>query len=215
MKRYRLAAAVLGLGAMSMALGACGGSGAATASSPTTAPTASMVPGAADPTGAPSGDVDSMGDAASIGTMDEAADPSASAGSDLLPFNTILPEVGGANDGGGATIPQGKVGAAAVADGLGKDGVTVVTVTSTNTTCVPDRRTIPAGPVWFKLVNQSPKVNELYLETPDGEELVEVEKVPTGQTGAFKTTVEAGVYLVACEPGMADQQVLTGITVTG
>jgi iron uptake system component EfeO len=80
---------------------------------------------------------------------------------------------------------------------------------------VPDKTSVPAGPVWFKLMNQGTRISELYLESADAKELAEVEKVKKGSGGAFKTTVKPGPYLVACEPGMADKQVRTGINVTG
>jgi iron uptake system component EfeO len=121
---------------------------------------------------------------------------------------------GGANDGPDAKLPQGLLEPAASAAGMGKDGNLVVSVSSTDTTCMPDKRVFPAGTVWFRMTNHSKQINEMYLETTKGEELIEVEKIKTGMSGAFKTTVKPGNWVIACEPGMADQQVLTGITVT-
>jgi hypothetical protein len=186
-----MAASIGGAGVMCLALAACGGSSTGTAAAAPAAP--SSAPMQTTP------------------TMSGQAD-----GASPLPFNSVGPEPGnGANDGPNATIPGGKLGAAAVAAGMGTDGNLVVTVPSTDTTCVPDKRTIPAGTVWFKLESKTTRMNEMYLETTSGTELIEVEKVKTGQFGAFKTTVKPGNYVIACEPGMADKQVFTGITVTG
>jgi hypothetical protein len=69
-------------------------------------------------------------------------------------------------------------------------------VTGTETTCVPDKTTLKAGQVWFKITNHGSRITELYLESPDAEELVEVEKIKNGPSGAFKTTVKPGSYLV-------------------
>ncbi|HEY6798852.1 MAG TPA: cupredoxin domain-containing protein [Kineosporiaceae bacterium] len=132
------------------------------------------------------------------------------------PADSMAEEAGGGgNDGDEAKIPQGMPEAKAVAAGLGKDGAPVVSVTGTETTCVPDRTSVPAGKVWFKFTNQGTRISELYLESPDAKELVEVEKIKKGAGGAFRTTVKPGSYLVACEPGMADKQIRTAITVTG
>jgi hypothetical protein len=182
-----------GAGVICLALAACGSSSAGMATTAPAAPVSATTPATPQ---------------ASASTQGGAASP--------LPFNSAGPEPGaGGNDGPDATLPQGKLGAAAVAAGMGTDGNLVVTVTSTDTTCVPDKLTIPAGKVWFKLASQTTRLNEMYLETTSGTELIEVEKVKTGQFGAFKATVKPGTYVIACEPGMADQQVFTGITVTG
>jgi iron uptake system component EfeO len=74
--------------------------------------------------------------------------------------------------------------------------------------------TVPAGKIWIKFTNKGAKISELYLESPEAKELVEVEKVTTGNAGAFSTKVKAGSYLIACEPGMNDVQIRTPLTVT-
>jgi Cupredoxin-like domain len=178
------------LAAIAVGLSACGSTpstGAATGNT-STAPAAAQSP------------------AGAAGGGDAAAKPS----------NSMAEEAGGGgNDGDEAKIPQGMSEAKAVAAGMGKDGAPVVTVTGTETTCVPDRTSVPAGKVWFRFTNQGTRISELYLETPDAKELAEVEKIKKGASGAFRTTVKPGSYQVACEPGMADKQVRTGITVTG
>jgi hypothetical protein len=111
-------------------------------------------------------------------------------------------------------LPQGMREANAVAAGMGKDGNPVITVTATDGTCLPDLTTMPAGVVWIKLVNNGAKVNEMYLETDNGRELVVVANIRHGETGAFKTTLEViRQYLIACEPGMAGRQIRTPLTV--
>jgi iron uptake system component EfeO len=103
----------------------------------------------------------------------------------------------------------------AQAGGLGTDGAPVVSVAATDTTCTPDKATISATKTWFKITNNGTKITELYLEKADSTELIQVEKIRPGETGAFSTALTAGSFLVACESGMAghDTQVRTPITV--
>ena len=178
--------------------------------------TAAMKQEAAAPTSASTDLTPATTDAMAADPSPAASSPAASspaAKAAGIPQITVQEEDTG-NDGDMAKLPQGLLGAKAVAAGLGKDHLPVITVTGTDTTCVPDRISVPAGKVWFKLVSKGQKVNELYLESAKGDELVEVEKVKTGMYGAFKTTVKAGAYLIACEPGMADTQIRTPLTVT-
>jgi hypothetical protein len=189
---------------------ACGGGSTGTAAmkQEAAAPTsAAMTPATTDAMAADS----SPAPTSPAPTSPAATSPAAKAAG--IPQITVTEEDAG-NDGDMAKLPQGLLGAKAVAAGLGKDGVPVITVTGTDTSCLPDRTSVPAGKVWFKLVSKGQKVNELYLESAKGDELVEVEKVKTGMFGAFKTTVKAGGYLIACEPGQADTQIRTPLTVT-
>lgn len=196
MQRHRYAS-VLSAAAVVLFASACGSNSGGNAS----ANNAGAAPQQAQPT-------------ASSAMADDGAQTGGAGGA--LPVNSMAEEAGGgANDGNDAKVPQGMSEAKAVAAGMGKDGKTVVSVTGTETTCVPDKTTIKAGEVWFKITNQGTRITEMYLESPDAEELVEIEKIKKGASGAFKTTVKPGSYLVACEPGMADKQVRTGITVTG
>ena len=117
-------------------------------------------------------------------------------------------------DGDMAKIPQGMSLTKAQAAGLGKDGAPVVRVIGTETGCTPDVTSVKAGKVWFTMTNQGTKISEMYLETPDAKQLVEVESLKSGAAGAFTVNVTKGSYLVACEPGMADKQIRTAISVT-
>jgi hypothetical protein len=189
--RTRLSASVVALAAVAVTASACGSNGGGNS-------TAMNAGGGAGSTAA--------APAAAAGGGDAAA----------APANSMAEEAGGGdNDGDAAKLPQGMSVAKAVAAGMGKDGAPVVSVIGTETTCTPDKTTVPAGKVWFKITNKGKRITEMYLEAPDAKELAEVEKIKAGAAGAFSTTVKAGSYLVACEPGMADKQVRTGITVTG
>ena len=139
------------------------------------------------------------------------ADPQPVAGS--IPQVTVS-ESGGGNDGPAAKLPHGTTADKAAAAGMGTDGAPVISVIGTDTSCIPDMTTVPAGKIWIKLTNKGSKITELYLESPEAKELVEVEKVTTGNSGAFSTKVKAGSYLIACEPGMNDVQIRTPLTVT-
>ena len=143
----------------------------------------------------------------------DAPQSSAAAADPAIPQITAT-EADEGNDGDAAKIPQGMTEAQAVAAGMGKDGVPVITVAATDTSCLPDKVTVPAGKVWLKMTSSGKKINELYLESSEADELIEVEHIATGKTGAFRTTVRKGSYLIACEPGMADVQIRTPLTVT-
>jgi Cupredoxin-like domain len=129
-----------------------------------------------------------------------------------------VPQITGAKVGDddettGEKLPQGASVAKAQAAGMGSDGAPIVTVTSSDTGCMPDKSQVAAGKVWFKLVNQSKKINELYLESAKGKEMIEVEKIRSGQSGAFAKTVQPGQYMLACAPGMGNTQIRTPLTV--
>jgi len=195
MRRSTLA---LALTLIAATTAACGSPG-----KPSTAMSAAAEPNMSEP-GSPN-----AGSSAAASTSEAAGDDQGS----MAPAATAMEDNNG-NDGPMAKIPQGRLGKKAVAAGLGKDGVPVITVTGTETTCTANAMTVSAGKVWFKLVNHGMKVNELYLETTKGDELIEVEKVTAGAFGAFKAKVKQGRYLIACEPGMADRQIRVPLTVT-
>ena len=183
------------------AAGCGGGSSAGTSAAGTSAAPAAAGAASAAPAAAASG-----------GATDAAAG-AAAAGGAAIPQITAM-EADDGNDGPAATLPQGMTEAKAKAAGLGTDGAAVITVTGTDTSCIPDKTTIAAGKVWIKIVNNGTKITEMYLETPKADELIEVEKIKHGEAGAFSTTVKQGSYLIACEPGMADKQIRTPLTVT-
>lgn len=108
--------------------------------------------------------------------------------------------------------PQGMPDAQAMQAGMGTDGAPVVTVVATETTCQPDTTTVRSGKVWFHMVNQGQAVNELYLETATGTEVIEVEDVMPGAGGAFNYTVQPGQMVVSCRPGMTAAKLRTPIT---
>lgn len=114
-----------------------------------------------------------------------------------------------------AALPTGMSSADAEAAGMGSDGAPIVSVTATDTTCKPNKSSVAAGKTWFKITNKGTKITELYLEKADSTELIQVERIRPGKSGAFSTTTMAGSYQVACEPGMSghDTQVRTPITV--
>jgi hypothetical protein len=114
-----------------------------------------------------------------------------------------------------AALPTGMSSADAKSAGMGSDGAPVVSVTATDTTCKVNKSSVAAGKTWFKITNKGTKITELYLEKADSTELVQVEDIRPGKSGAFSTTTMAGSYQVACEPGMNghDTQVRTPITV--
>jgi hypothetical protein len=122
-------------------------------------------------------------------------------------------KVGGDDETTGEKLPQGASEAKAKAAGMGTDGAPVITVTASDAGCQADMDKVPAGKVWFKIVNSGKKINELYLESPKGVEMIEVEKIRAGKAGAFSKAVTAGSYQLACAPGMGTMQIRMPLTV--
>jgi hypothetical protein len=143
--------------------------------------------------------------------MDAGADAMKSGAGDMADGQMKGAEVGGAEE---MMLPHGQIGAKAVAAGMGKDGLPVVTVSSTETACKANKKSVPAGQVWFKIMNKGMQLNELYLENTAAKELIQVEPIKAGQYGGFKMAVKKGKYLLACEPGGNGKQIRTPITVT-
>jgi hypothetical protein len=174
-------------GFLAAALAGCGGGSTASTAASTSAAASSADAGVAAAGGASAG----------TGTASGAADAGASAAH--------------------AALPTGMAGADAIKAGLGTDGAPIVSVIATDTTCKPVKTSIKAGKIWFKITNKGTKITELYLEKADASntELIQVEKIRPGQSGAFSTSATAGHYMVACEPGMAghDTQVRAAISV--
>jgi predicted small secreted protein len=171
--------------ATSLTLAACGGGGGGTTSQAAGGAAPSAASGGAAANGAAGGGVPQE-TGAKVGADDETT---------------------------GEKIPNGASAAKAMAAGMGKDGAPVITVTSSDTGCVPDKAQVAPGKVWFKLVNSGQKINELYLESTEGNEMIEVEKIKSGQAGAFSKTVKPGSYMLACAPGMGDTQIRTPLKV--
>jgi hypothetical protein len=179
--------------ATTAALSACGGGSAPATNQPPAQPVAATQPAPA----AAAGSAAAMDEGAGDGDMAQETGQ----------------KVGDDDETTGEKIPQGTTVQKAVAAGMGKDGAPVITVTSSDTGCLPDKNVVPAGKVWFKLVNKGPKINELYLEDLKGTELIEVEKIRVGQSGAFSRKVAAGKYQLACAPNLGDTQIRTPLTV--
>jgi len=151
--------------------------------------------------------------AGSTGSAEPAGGSGNQAAGAAIPQTTVT-EDGGGNDGPAAKLPHGTSAEEATAAGMGNDGNPVISVTNTDTSCIPDMTSVHAGKVWLKVTNKGTKITEMYLEGPDGEEQMEVENVKVGASGAIKATLKEGMYLIACEPGMSDTQIRTPLTVT-
>ena len=188
--------------ATTVAAAGCGGS---------SSQTSTAVSGAASTAAANPSSSDMSADPAAAASGSAAAQKPGSAVS--VPQITVMEEDSG-NDGNMAKLPLGTTEAKAKAAGMGTDGAPVITVTGTDTSCIPDKTTVKAGKVWIKIVSKGTKITEMYLEDTKGEELIEIEKVKHGEAGAFSKKIAKGHYLIACEPGMADKQIRTPLTVT-
>lgn len=208
-KRQSIAVFAAGLTA-ALALAGCGGGS-------NTGTQQNVGSGQQPAAGQANGQMNGQADGQAAGQGDGAMNGGVSGGGDA---GTPVPQMTGKKVGDddemtGEKIPQGMSLARAKAAGLGTDNAPVISVTATDTGCIPDKSTVAAGKVWFKLTNQGQRINELYLESTKGNELVEVEKIRKGQSGAFGTQVKPGNYLLACAPGMGDTQIRTPLKVTG
>lgn len=139
-------------------------------------------------------------------------------GGDMQDGDMAGGDMGGANEMGGDQedmLPKGTSLTKAKAAGLGTDGAPVVAVVGNDTTCKANKMSVPAGNVWFQMTNKGGmKINELYLEDAKAKELIQVEGLKNGQSGAFKFKVKPGKYLLACEPGGQGKQIRVALTVT-
>jgi len=90
-----------------------------------------------------------------------------------------------------------------------------VGVTGTDEACVIESDIVEAGKVGFEFVNESSKVNELYVLKANGDTLGEVENVTTGTSRTLTVDLVAGDYLVRCKPGQSGDGFESPFTVTG
>lgn len=90
-----------------------------------------------------------------------------------------------------------------------------VGVTGTDDACTIASDIIEAGKVGFEFVNESSKVNELYVLKANGDTLGEVENVTTGTSRTLTVDLVAGDYLVRCKPGQSGDGFESPFTVTG
>ncbi len=90
-----------------------------------------------------------------------------------------------------------------------------VGVTGTDDACTLDNDILDAGKVGFEFLNESSKVNELYVLEANGDTLGEVENVTTGTSRTLTVDLVAGDYLVRCKPGQSGDGFESAFTVTG
>lgn len=90
-----------------------------------------------------------------------------------------------------------------------------VGVTGTDDACTIERDIVDAGKVGFEFLNESSKVNELYVLKANGDTLGEVENVTTGTKRTLTVDLVAGDYLVRCKPGQTGNGFESTFTATG
>ncbi len=90
-----------------------------------------------------------------------------------------------------------------------------VEVTGTDDACLIAQDIVDAGTVGFEFLNESSKVNELYVLKANGDTLGEVENVTTGTSRTLTVDLVAGEYLVRCKPGQSGDGFESTFTVTG
>ncbi len=90
-----------------------------------------------------------------------------------------------------------------------------VGVTGTDDACVIENDIVDAGKVGFEFLNESSKVNELYVLKANGDTLGEVENVTTATSRTLTVDLVAGDYLVRCKPGQSGDGFESPFTATG
>ena len=81
--------------------------------------------------------------------------------------------------------------------------------TLTDQGCVPDKATVPAGPVSITITNGgTTKVTELELQDKNGIILGERENLTLGLSGAFSLDIQPGSYVLFCPSGNLTRGVL-------
>ncbi len=90
-----------------------------------------------------------------------------------------------------------------------------VGVTGTDDACTIESDIVDAGKVAFEFLNESSKVNELYVLKANGDTLGEVENVTTGTSRTLTVDLVAGDYLVRCKPGQSGDGIESPFTATG
>jgi iron uptake system component EfeO len=89
-----------------------------------------------------------------------------------------------------------------------------IAVEASDTACVPEKTSLPAGKTTFAVHNTGKQVTELYVYD-DGDRIVgEVENVGPGTTRSLVADLRAGHFTLACKPGQKGDGIRTEITVT-
>jgi iron uptake system component EfeO len=110
-----------------------------------------------------------------------------------------------------ACTPNDQSGAA----GVGGDGPTALTVSSTDDACDVSGAEAPSGHLVFSVTNDGSQVTEFYLLAEDGLRIVsEVENIGPGITRDLVLTAKPGTYVTACKPGMVGDGIRADFTVT-
>ncbi|RJL21453.1 iron uptake system protein EfeO [Bailinhaonella thermotolerans] len=138
----------------------------------------------------------------------------------MPPVSRVLPAAGVlavaitalAACGGGGTTPGATGG-----EGAAKSGANTLAVQATDTTCVPDKASVPAGTLTIKVTNRASKANEVHVLRADGRTIVsEREDIgPDSTVDDFTVELAAGKYQLACKPGMKGDGIRADLTVVG
>ncbi len=102
------------------------------------------------------------------------------------------------------------LGLAACAGSEQSGGGSALKFTLTSQGCIPDRATVPAGPVTISVTNGgAPLVTELELQNTSGIILGERENLQPGLSGSFSLDLQPGSYILNCPDGNVTQGKLT------
>lgn len=94
-----------------------------------------------------------------------------------------------------------------------------VTVAASDTGCVINPNTLPAGEAKFAVTNSGSQVTEVYIYGRNGNSFTtvvsEVENIGPGTSRDMTANLSAGSYEVACKPGQTGSGIRATLTVTG
>lgn len=90
-----------------------------------------------------------------------------------------------------------------------------ISVSSTADACKASAQTAPSGNLTFSVTNAGTQVTEFYLYAEDGKRILgEVENVGPGLSRDLVVATPAGVYKIACKPGMTGSGIRSSFIVT-
>lgn len=91
----------------------------------------------------------------------------------------------------------------------------VLSVTASDDACHLSATTAPSGTLTFSVTNTGTRINEFYLLSADGLQVVaEVEDIGPGLTRDLVVSAPTGSYVTVCKPGMAGSGIKAPFEVT-
>ncbi|MET8859132.1 iron uptake system protein EfeO [Streptomyces sp. NPDC004579] len=94
----------------------------------------------------------------------------------------------------------------------GDGGIQVV---AKDGSCAVSKKSFPAGHLKLNVENRGSKVTEVYVLYPDDRIATERENIGPGTKATITAEIKAGMYEIACKPGMKGDGIRQKVTATG